>query len=556
MDQAKISEKLKELLSISAENEFVEFKRAETDFSFSELGKYFSALSNEANLKHEKYGWLIFGVDHKTRKILGTSYRSHGDRTLESLKKEIADKTTGRSTFAGIYQIDVNGNRVVVFQIPAAPVGMPVSWEGHYYGRDGESLVPLNIQEIEFIRSQNHPDWSAQICEGAAITHLDSEAVAKAREAYKKRKKNSIEIDSWDEATFLNKAKLTVNGKITCAAIILLGKPESTHFLSPAQAQISWFLRDEHNNPKDFEHFGPPFIVTVDAVLSKIRNLTVRFLPPKTLFPIEAMQYDQAVIREALHNCVAHQDYTRNSRINVVEFPDEVLFDNAGSFIPGSVEAVIEQNAPQREYRNPFLARAMVNLGMIETEGGGIKEMFTIQRRRFFPLPTYELDKPDEVRVHIPGKIIDENYTRLLIRDADLDLRTVMLLDKVQKKRVVTREEHMLLKKMNLVEGRYSNLFVSAEIAGITGKKAEYIRNRQFNNDYYKQLVIKFLEKYGSAARKDINDLLFDKLSDILNDRQKDKKIDNLLHEMAKKNKIIHNIGSFRFPKWVLTKSN
>ncbi|MFH0771060.1 MAG: RNA-binding domain-containing protein, partial [Candidatus Omnitrophota bacterium] len=280
MTKIDISVKLQELLELPAETEWVEFKRAEKDFSFHELGKYFSSLSNEANLKKEKCGWLIFGVDHKTRKILGTSYRAQGVRVLDTLKKEIADKTTARITFQEIYEMSIDGRRAVVFQIPAASAGMPVAWEGHYYGRDGESLAPLNIQELELIRNQNKPDWSAQICDGAAITHLDLQATAKARDAYKKRKRNPVEIDSWNEATFLNKAKLTVNGKITRAAIILLGKPESAHFLSPAQAQISWFLRDEHNNPKDFEHFGPPFIVTVDAVLAKIRNLTVRFLPP------------------------------------------------------------------------------------------------------------------------------------------------------------------------------------------------------------------------------------------------------------------------------------
>ena len=31
------------------ENEVVEFKKAENSFSFDDLGKYFSALSNEAN---------------------------------------------------------------------------------------------------------------------------------------------------------------------------------------------------------------------------------------------------------------------------------------------------------------------------------------------------------------------------------------------------------------------------------------------------------------------------------------------------------------------------
>ena len=54
------------------ENEIVEFKEAKNDFDSSKLGKYFSAISNEANLKQKEYGWLIFGVEDKKHQIVGT----------------------------------------------------------------------------------------------------------------------------------------------------------------------------------------------------------------------------------------------------------------------------------------------------------------------------------------------------------------------------------------------------------------------------------------------------------------------------------------------------
>jgi len=122
------------------------------------------------------------------------------------------------------------------------------------------------------------------------------------------------------------------------------------------------------------------------------------------------------------------------------------IFTNAGSFIPGSVESVIEQDAPQKYYRNQFLITAMVNLNMIDTIGGGIKKMFLLQRNRFFPLPTYKLDNPDEVSVKIIGKVIDENYTKLLMENTDLDIKTIISLDKVQKKEKLDRKEYKKLK--------------------------------------------------------------------------------------------------------------
>ncbi len=539
--------------ALPAETECVEFKEAKNKFHFGEIGKYFSALSNEANLKNKNCGWLICGIEDKSRKIVNTRFRPN--RTdLDSLKSEIANKTTTRITFIEIYEVHQPEGRVIMFQIPPAPKGIPIAWEGHYYGRDGESLVPLNLQEIEQIRNQGQQsDWSAQICKGATIEDLDPAAIAKARVNYKEKfPQNAPDVDKWDDITFLNKAKVTIQGKITRTAIILLGKDESEHFITPSIAKITWVLKDEHNIEKDYEHFGPPFLLNVDNVYSKIRNLKYRYLLNDSLFPTEVTKYEPWVMREVLHNCIAHQDYELRGRISVVENPDDLIFLNLGSFIPESVEKVIEQDSPPERYRNSFLANAMVNLNMIDTLGGGIKKMFILQRNRHFPMPDYDLKEPDKVKVRIIGKVIDENYTKMLINKTDLSLKTVICLDKVQKKIKLSRDEHKLLKTQKLVEGRYPNLFVTAKIAAITGDKSTYIKQRAFDDQHYKEMVIAFIKQYGSASRKDINDLLLNKLSDALDQKQKFSKIHNLLYEMSKKDKSIINQGSRKRSRWVL----
>jgi ATP-dependent DNA helicase RecG len=542
-----------ELKTLSSETEWVEFKEAKSSFSFKELGQYFSALSNEANLKGQPYGWLIFGVTDKTRKIVGTGYRPNRS-DLDSLKSEIANKTTNRITFIEIYELLLPEGRVIMFQIPAAPKGIPVAWGGHYYGRDGESIGALNLQEFEQIRNQGTQyDWSAQICEGATIDDLDPSAITKVRQNYKEKfPDKASEVNSWDDSIFLNKAKITIQGKITRTAIILLGKDESEHFLSPSVVRISWILKDEHNIEKDYEHFGPPFLLNIDAVYSKIRNLKYRYLLDNTLFPTEVTKYEPYVIREALNNCIAHQDYDLRGRITVVESPDDLLFTNLGSFLPESVEKIIEQDSPQEYYRNTFLAQAMVNLNLIDTQGGGIKKMFTLQKSRYFPMPDYDLSESNRVKVRIIGKVIDENYTRLLISKTDLNLKTVMCLDKVQKKVRLSSDGYRLLKSQRLVEGRFPNLFVTAHIAAVTGEKSTYIKHRAFDKKYYKALVIDFIKEFRSATRKDIDDLLMSKLPDILDQKQKKNKINNLLFEMSKKDHVIENTGSDKKPCWVL----
>ncbi|WP_046228435.1 RNA-binding domain-containing protein [Paenibacillus dauci] len=555
MQYQHIMTEFQQLLALPAETECVEFKEAKYNFDFNKLGKYFSALSNEANLKNKDYAWLIFGIEDKNRAVVGSQYRANRPE-LDSLKKEVSDHTGG-ITFQEIYELYYEGKRIILFKIPPASLGIPTSWQGHYYGRNGESISPLSIQKYEEIRNQNNrKDWSAKIIPQATIKDLDTSAIKKARNEYaNKFPKLAEEMQEWDDITFLNKAKVTINNRITNTSIILLGKAESEHLINPSVAKISWILKDENNIAKDYEHFGPPFILNTELAYSKIRNLKYRYLPDDSLFPIEVNQYDSYVIREALHNCIAHQDYTLSGRINLIELPEQILFTNLGSFIPKSIETVIKQDAPQEFYRNRFLAEAMVNLNMIDTIGSGIKKMFVTQKKRFFPLPDYNLNETDKVEVRIIGKVLDENYTRILINQTNLDLDTVMLLDKVQKKVKITTEEAKQLRNKNLIEGRQPHLYVSAQIARLTGDKSTYVKNRAFDKEHYKNLIIAFLEKYESASRQDIDSLLLDKFSDMLNGEQRKKKINNLLFEMSSKDKSIFNQGSSRKSKWVLTKN-
>ncbi|NJM57796.1 MAG: transcriptional regulator, partial [Synechococcales cyanobacterium RU_4_20] len=163
-------------------------------------------------------------------------------------------------------------------------------------------------------------------------------------------------------------------------------------------------------------------------------------MPAGTLFPEELDQYEPYSIREAINNCIAHQDYTLAGRINIIEREDSLLFTNLGSFAPGNVQRVVLEDAPEEHYRNRFLSVAMFNLNMVDTAGGGIRKMFLFQKDRFFPLPDYELSDR-RVQLTLTGKILDEDYAQLLARNSDLSLLDIMALDKVQKKKPLTQAE-------------------------------------------------------------------------------------------------------------------
>lgn len=551
MTQQELQKKLNQLRSLPAETEVFEFKEAKEDFDSRKLGKYFSALSNEANLKGRPYAWLIFGIKDKGRTIVGSRFRQ-SRKDLDSLKGELANKTTNRITFIEIYELHLPEGRVVMFQIPAAPKGIPIAFDGHYYGRDGEELSPLNIEEIERIRAQGATeDWSADIVQGATVDDLDPAAIAKARENYKNKfREQAKDVDRWDDSTFLNKAKVTIKGKITRTAIILLGKTESEHFISPAEAKIRWLLKDAKGNDKDYHIESCPLLLAVDKIYAKIRNLKYRYIKDGTLFPDEVDRYEPFVIREAINNCIAHQDYTKGGRINVVEMEDQLIFTNLGSFIPGSVEKVVKEDAPEEHYRNKFLATAMFNLKMVDTAGGGIRKMFNYQRERFFPMPEYDLSG-GKVKVTVIGKVLDLDFARVLARNSDLALDEIIMLDKVQKKKKLTQAEEKHLRNRKLIEGRKPNYFISAKVAQQIGQKAAYTKNRPFDKTYYLDLIEKAIREHGYVERNDVDELLWKKLPDWMNDKQKKIKINNLLSELRRKNRIRNN-GNDAKPKWVL----
>ena len=221
------------------ESEVVEFKKAETNFDIDELGKYFSALSNEANLRGYEFAWIVFGVLDKKHQIIGTSFKD-SDVALNRLKQDMSQHTTDNLIFRDIVSIEVEGKRVLLFQVPASPRNIVMHWKGVAYGRDGESLKPLNQAKQDAIRQQPPiPDWTAQLVPNATIDDLDDLALATAKVMFKKVHSSSIpatEIDSWTTEEFLANSQMMRDGQITRAAILLLGKPLFIQKIHPAVA--------------------------------------------------------------------------------------------------------------------------------------------------------------------------------------------------------------------------------------------------------------------------------------------------------------------------------
>lgn len=358
-----------------AENEVVEFKKAETNFDVDELGKYFSALSNEANLREREFGWIVFGVWDKKHEIVGTSFKD-GEVALNKLKQDMSQHTTDGLIFREIIPLEVEGKRVLLFKVPATP----------------------------------------------------------------------------------------------------------------------------------------------------------------PLFPDTMKQYDDYTIREALHNCIAHQDYTLQQRISFVEGNDKLYYGNGGSFIPGTIENALEHKGPQRHYRNECLCTGMVNFNMIDTVGRGIKKIFAEQRNRFFPMPDYDIDNNKRsVGVTIYGKMLDEKYSSLLKTNTDLTLKECVWLDAIQKHRPVTKDAVKHLKEKGLIEGRSPNYIISLTVAKLTHQIGHNIKEKGLEEKLLEQTILQLARDAGNEGFKlaDVYEALHKNLPASMNATSKKRYLGRLLSKMG-----------------------
>ena len=139
--------------------------------------------------------------------------------------------------------------------------------------------------------------------------------------------------------------------------------------------------------------------------------------------------------------------------------------------------------------------------------------------------------------VKIYGKLINEQYYRLLKANPDLSLYDCIALDMVQKHETIDKDIAARLRKLHLVEGRYPKLFLSAYTAKTIDNKelkTEYIRNKSFNDLHFKDMIVQYLRSFGGATRSELNTLLQTKLSDVLTEEQKIRKIGNMLSALKK----------------------
>ncbi|MFH0893404.1 MAG: ATP-binding protein, partial [Bacteroidota bacterium] len=304
MDREALIQLLHDLVLLPDETEWVEFKLNKGSVTNDQIGEYISAMSNGACIKNKPFGYLIWGVKNESNELVGTNFSffsaRQGNQDLELWLRMLVHPKVNFT----IHEMDLDKGHFVILQIPAA-VGEPTHFQKKAFIRIGSNKTDLrNFPDLVRQIYNSHKDWSAEIVENASLSDLDPEAVSVARRKFIERNPAMAdEVSGWTDLTFLDKAKITIHGAITRTALILLGKEEAFHYLLLAIAQITWKLDTEE---KAYEHFSIPMLLSTTKAGNRIRNYKYKFFPENELLSVTVDKYDNKVILEALHNCLAH----------------------------------------------------------------------------------------------------------------------------------------------------------------------------------------------------------------------------------------------------------
>ena len=532
------------------ECEWKEFKNLKNEFCGKEKNDIISYVSAVSNMEG---GHLVIGVVDKTLEIVGTdTYNFDVQKAKLRLTEQCANLPSEGLSVEEFITEDTH-KTVWVIHVPKHMKRLPVYAHSKAWQRLNDSLVELTDSRRNAILDERESmyDWTAQIIEDATIEDLDYDAIRLAREGYKQRYPQfANECDTWSDRVFLDKSCLTIDGKITRTTLLLVGKEDKAHKLNHI-AQIVWKCFQDGQTFGDI--YTIPFIRTTSELLNRIRNYRFKIYPKNSLIPAEVWKYDTESILEGLHNSIAHQNYESGSRIIVTEDKDKLTFENSGYFYEGSYDQYITGEKTPRNYRNPALVKAMVNIKMIDTQGYGIHKMFLSQKKRYLPMPDYDKSTATEVVLTLPGTVIDENYSLMLLENRNLSLMDAVLLDSVQKGKSISSEAVAILRKRKLIEGRLPHIFISKDIAQVTDQRIEYSKHKGLDDKKCEALLIDSLKDHGSLTKGEIRNLFWNVISDQLNDRQKETKVYNILRKMKKQN-IISNTTRGNISVWSLVK--
>lgn len=473
------------------ENEHLEFKEAKERYDFEKLVKYCVAIANEGG------GTIILGVtDQRPRRVIG----SQAFLDLERTKAGLIDRLHLRVDAAAIQYA---GQRVLVFTIPARPLGIPIQYQGAYWMRSGEDLAPMTPDLLKRIFDESGPDFSAGICPDAVLSDLEPTAIEHFRTMWR-RKSGNAALAATPIEQLLADAELTVGGGVTYAALILFGTRRAlTQYLGQAEVVFEYRSSSVTGPAAHREEYRQGFFLFQDEIWQKInlRNDKQHF--QHGFFMLDVPTFNEAVVREAILNAVSHRDYRLPGSVFVRQYPRHLEVVSPGGFPPGiTVENVLWRQSP----RNRRISEAFARCGLVERAGQGMNRMFEECIRESKPQPDFSGSDAYQVALTFHGEIQDPQFLRFLEQIGQERLATFitqdfLLLDLVHRDQPIPdslKERLPFLIEQGLIErtgrGRGVHYMLSRDLYAFLGKKGVYTRQRGLDRETNKALLLKHIK--------------------------------------------------------------
>ncbi len=487
----------------STENEHIERKTAETKFNFESLMEYISAFANE------KGGYLILG-QRNDKSIVGTTafLNKH-----EELKLRILNGSLSHKLRVDVKEFVKENKRILIFKIPSRPIGEPVSYNGAYYMRCGESLVKLDPTTLKKIYQEIEEDFSSKICENANLDDLDSEVIEKLKILWIKKSGNE-EIAKLSNYQMLTDLGLIENQKITYAALILVGRKESID-KNIRLAEVIWEFR---SNPSSVEYqarddFRKAFLMYYDDLWEKINSRNELHHIQQGLLITDIKSFNEQVMREAILNAIAHRDYRIDGSIFIKQDPSKIEIINPGGFLPG-ITPINIVNAPSKP-RNRLVLEVLQKIGFVEKSGQGVDKIFRETIKEGKGIPDYSKSDDYNVTLIIDAIVKDKEFVKYLEQASKetsvmLSVEDLIVLEKIKSGEKLNSafKELSKLSDNNFIEKVGRKYILSKKYYESIDKRGEYTRRKGLDKNANKMLILFHLQNHKKGYMHDLEDAL------------------------------------------------
>lgn len=498
------------------ENETIEFKEAKNQIDSKRLGQYCSALANEGG------GKLILGVtNNKPRTVVGSE--AFDEDTLRNKRQRLYEELGIRIETE---IIDHPDGPVIVFYIPSRPVGATVKYKDIAWMRVGEQLHPMSDDRLRAIFEEGKPDWSAEICDDASLSDLDTNAIDTFRSRWIE-KSGKQRLADLSVQQLLKDAELITEEGITYAALILFGKEEALGRLVP-QAEVIFEYRsaEEQSQYEDRRNYRSGVFIFVDELWATINARNPVQQIQDGLFRRDIAAYDESVVREMLLNALAHRDYRQEHRsIFVRQSSESIVVESPGGLPP---PVTLENILDNCVWRNRRIAETLEKCGLVERSGQGIDLIYERCIRQGKEPPSFEGTEADTVRITVNAAVQNPAFLKFLEQvsqeqQTSLVLGNLLVLDAVCREREIPEKQRDRLNELvdrGVIErvghGRGTKYILSSKYYDIAGEPGTYTRKKGLDRETCKRLLLKHIEKHATEGSplRDLQDVLPDKTYD------------------------------------------